>query len=128
MRISDWSSDVCSSDLPSIIRARSLADEDEWAMGIQCSISAEASVLVYAKNEKAAHASILRDMKCYEGNRVHRSDSNGWNGWHLADDVEILSLEPDRPGKPLRPQFALQVYLLAPPDHSWSPSSPIHTL
>src|SRR3546814_8939241 len=27
---------------PSIIRARSLADEDEWAMGIQCSITAEA--------------------------------------------------------------------------------------
>src|SRR3546814_5859743 len=77
-------------------------------MGIQCSISAEASVLVYAKNEKAAHASILRDMKCYEGNRVHRSDSNGWNGWHLADDVEILSIEQDRHGKPLRHKFEIR--------------------
>src|SRR3546814_15405682 len=102
MRISDWSSDVCSSDLPSIIRARSLADEDEWAMGIQCSITAEASVLVYAKNEKAARASILHDMKCYEGNRVHRSVSNGWNGWHMADDAEGLSFTQDQPGKPPR--------------------------
>src|SRR3546814_13790306 len=73
MRISDWSSDVCSSDL----------------------------------------------MKCYEGNRVHRSDSNGWNGWHLADDVEILSIEQGRHGKPLRHKFEIPVDLLASPDQSW---------
>src|SRR3546814_2837068 len=103
MRISDWSSDVCSSDL----------------MGIQCSITAEASVLVYAKNEKAARASILHDMKCYEGNRVHRSDSNGWNGWHMADDVEVLSIKQDKHGKPLRHSFDVPVDLLASPDLSW---------
>src|SRR3546814_13381850 len=57
-------------------------------------------------------------MKCYEGNRVHRSDSNGWNGWHLADDVEILSIEQDRHGTPLRHKFEIPVDLLASPDHS----------
>src|SRR3546814_3689749 len=62
---------------PSIIRARSLADEDEWAMGIQCSITAEASVLLYAKHEKAARASILHDLMFYECNRVHRIASTG---------------------------------------------------
>src|SRR3546814_12579938 len=68
MRISDWSSDVCSSDL--------------------------------------------------------RSDSNGWNGWHLADDVEILSIEQDRHGKPLRHKFEIPVDLLASPDQSWFRSEP----
>src|SRR3546814_15791676 len=84
---------------PSIIRARSLADEDEWAMGIQCSISAEASVLVYAKHEKAAHDQILRDLQCSEGNRDHRSASTGWHGWHLAADVTLLYIEQEQNGK-----------------------------
>src|SRR3546814_13743290 len=64
---------------PSIIRARSLADDDEWAMGIQCSISAEASDMLFAKNEKAAHHSSLLDMKYYEGNRRNHRESNRRN-------------------------------------------------
>src|SRR3546814_13098934 len=58
-------------------------------------------------------------MKCYEGNRVHRSDSNGWNGWHMADDVEVLSIKQDKHGKPLRHSFDVPVDLLASPDLSW---------
>src|SRR3546814_8892476 len=75
---------------------------------------------IYAKNEKAARASILHDLKCYEGNRVHRSDSNGWNGWHMSDDVEVLSIKQDKHGKTLRNSFAVPVDITASPDLSWS--------
>src|SRR3546814_5305377 len=58
-----FASDWCITDVgeeheyrlpPSINRAKSLADADEWAMAIKCSVTAEVSVLVYAKSEKAA--------------------------------------------------------------------------
>src|SRR3546814_19898361 len=67
-----FASDWCITDVgeaheyrlpPSINRAKSLADADEWAMAIKCSVTAEVSVLVYAKSEKAAPQPILRYRK-----------------------------------------------------------------
>src|SRR3546814_17511849 len=46
---------------PSINRAKSLADADEWAMAIKCSVTAEVPVLVYAKRSEE-HTSELQSL------------------------------------------------------------------
>src|SRR3546814_3031169 len=65
-----FASDWCITDVgeeheyrlpPSINRAKSLADADEWAMAIKCSVTAEVSVLVYAKRSEE-HTSELQSL------------------------------------------------------------------
>ncbi len=106
---------------PSIIRARSLADEDEWAMPLQCPITAEVSVLVYAKTEKAAREIVLKEANSYDAYRIHNGDSNGWNAYHYGNNVELLSIRQDKTGKALRHSFEIDVDHLVAPDRSWHP-------
>lgn len=106
---------------PSIVRARTAADEDEWAMAISCPVTAEVSVIVYAKTERAAREHVLKEMNSYDGHRFHSGDSNRWNAYHYGNDVELLSLRQDKTGKALRHSFEVSVDQLVSPDRSWHP-------
>jgi hypothetical protein len=106
---------------PSIIRARSLADKDEWAMSITCPVTAEVSVTIYAKTEKQARELVLKQMNGCDAHRINSGDANGWNAYSYGYDVELLSIYQDKSGKALRHSFEIPVDTLVSADRSWHP-------
>src|SRR3546814_9975896 len=88
-------------------------------MAIKGSETAEVSVLVDGKSEKAAREQILSEENSYRGHRFDDGDANSWHGYHHGNDVELLSIRQDKTGKALRQSFEVSVDQLVSPDLSW---------